>query len=133
MMTKSIITQLEKTEYSGDSDDLQWIKATTLDGNEMVFWGSKESCVNLLALEQQQTPILVSCSRCDTNNECIHLMGDFFSIPESATVTIYPYKPEKINQLLGRGYKKNDVVKQLTRLLTRSYSTLKLSDVLGAK
>lgn len=113
MMTKSIITQLEKTEFSGDSEDIQWITATTIDGNEMVFWGSQESCVNLLALEQQQTPILVSCSQCDRNNECIHLMGDFFSVPESATVTIHPYKPEIISKLLENGCKKNEILNQL--------------------
>lgn len=43
---------------------MQYIRAETIEGNEIVFWGSLDSCVNLLALENQEMPVLITCQEC---------------------------------------------------------------------
>jgi hypothetical protein len=114
MKSKSIITALAKREFADDDEQTEWIKGTTADGNEIVFWGNSESCVNLRAIEQQELPILVQCSECTKNLQCPHLMGNYYSVPENAIVTIYPYKAAQINELLKAEKDKNLFFRRLS-------------------
>lgn len=115
MKIKSIITKLDKKELTNDEKGTQYIRAETLEGNEMMFWGSNESCVNLLALEQQNTPVLISCVECEKEETCTHLLGDYFSIHEKSIVTIHPYDPRKISKLLITVKDTDKLVKALKR------------------
>lgn len=114
MVTKSIITELGERQLSGDGKT-QWIKAKTLDGSDIVFWGNKASCVNLASLEQQETPLLVRCSECERNSECPQIYGSHYSIPETAVVTIFPYRPDAIRKLLDEKHGKDAVVELLSK------------------
>ena len=116
MVTKSIVTEIGERQFSGDGNT-QWIKARTLDGNDIVFWGNNELCVNLIALERQETPLLVRCSECERNSECPQVYGPHYSIPETAVVTIFPYRPDAIKKLLDEKRGRDTVVELLAQEL----------------
>ncbi|MBE8232166.1 MAG: hypothetical protein HAW67_00410 [Endozoicomonadaceae bacterium] len=114
MMIKSIIIELEKRVFASDIEDTQWIAATTIDNNKIIFWGNEALCANLLALEQHSLPLLVQCNQCEkVDTQCTYQEYPYFSVSESATLTIYPYQPEKINHLLEHGYRQNELVNRL--------------------
>ena len=96
---KSIITKIHEVNKS--QSDMQYIRAETIEGNEIVFWGSLDSCVNFLALEKQEMPVLITCQECNKENTCTHLLGDYFSVHESSVVTIYPHDAKRIQSLMN--------------------------------
>jgi hypothetical protein len=98
MQIKSIITKINEVNKS--QSDMQYIRAETIEGNEIVFWGSLDSCVNLLALEKQEMPVLITCQECNKEDTCTHLLGDYFSVHESSVVTIYPHDAKQIKSLM---------------------------------
>ena len=91
---KSIITKINEVNKS--ESDMQYIRAETIEGNEIIFWGSSKSSVNLKALEKQKLPLLITCDVREKETECTHLFGDYFSVSEESVVTVYPYQPHRI-------------------------------------
>lgn len=121
MQVKSIITKIN--EINRKESDMQYIKVETVDGNDIVFWGSLDSCVNLLAIEKQEMPVLITCDDCDREKLCTNLLGDYFSVHERSVITIYPYEPKKIKTLM-------DTVKdtgKLVKVLQKCHSSNNLS------
>ncbi len=99
MQIKSIITKIN--EINKNESDMQYIRVETNEGNEIVFWGNLESCVNLHALEKQEMPILITCKECDREKLCTNLLGEYFSVHEQSVITIYPYDSKQIKSLMN--------------------------------
>jgi len=99
MQVKSIITKIN--EINKKESDMQYIRVETVEGNDIVFWGSLESCVNLHALEKQEMPVLITCNDCDREKLCTNLLGEYFSVHEQSVITIYPYDAKQIKTLMG--------------------------------
>lgn len=108
MQIKSIITKIH--EINKNEDDMHYIRAETVEGNEIVFWGRLDSCVNLLALERQVLPVLIGCQQCKKETTCTHLLGDYFSVEAEAVVTIYPHDPKIIGKLLIEGARNTNML-----------------------
>ena len=111
MQVKSIITKIK--EINKTQKEMQYIRVETIEGNEIVFWGSLNSCVNLLALEKQTMPVFITCQDCKKEDSCNHLLGDYFSVPEETIVTIYPYNPKKITRLMKTVKDTNKLINSL--------------------
>jgi len=116
MQIKSIITKINEVNKS--QTDMQYIRAETIEGNEIVFWGSLDSCVNLLALENQEMPVLITCQECSKEDTCTHLMGDYFSVHESTVVTIYPHDAKRIESLINTVKDTDKLVQVLQKSLS---------------
>lgn len=100
MQVKSIIIKIN--EINKKESEMQYIRVETNEGNEIVFWGSLDSCVNLHALEKQEMPVLITCNECDREKLCTNLLGDYFSVHEQSIITIYPYDSNQIKALMGK-------------------------------
>ena len=112
MQIKSIITKVN--EINKTESDMQYIKVETIEGSEIIFWGRMDSCVNLLALEKQEMPLLISCEECDKEKFNTHL-GDYFSIHEQSIITIYPYDSRQIKELMSTVKDTNKLVNALQK------------------
>lgn len=99
MKIKSIITKIN--EVNKNESDMQYIRVETVEGNDIVFWGSLDSCENLHALEKQEMPVLITCNECDREKLCTNLLGEYFSVHEQSVVTIHPYDSKQIQALMG--------------------------------
>lgn len=120
MQIKSIITKIN--EINKNESDMQYIRVETIEGKAIVFWGSLDSCVNLLALEKQEMPLLIACEECDRENFCTHLLGDYFSIHEQSVITIYPYESTQIMKLMNTVKDTEKLVEALDKRLPKTRS-----------
>jgi hypothetical protein len=116
MQVKSIITKIN--EINKKESEMQYIRVETNEGNEVVFWGSLDSCVNLHALEKQEMPVLISCEECDREKLCTNLLGEYFSVHEQSVITIHPYDSKQIKTLMSTEKDTDRLVKVLQNNLS---------------